>query len=119
MGGGGRHASANRACRQKEVPAAGRYASSGQWALVQCLGVWKARGAAVRVWWAGAQERAGACHIRAARACKHTNEVGAGMGRRSWLDSIVYRFQHHWETNPQYRAAVSGVVGLVLILSLC
>lgn len=41
------------------------------------------------------------------------------MGRRSWLDSIVYRFQHHWETNPQYRAAVSGVVGLVLILSLC
>lgn len=41
------------------------------------------------------------------------------MGRRSWLDSIVYRFQHNWETNPQYRAAVSGVVGLVLILSLC
>jgi len=41
------------------------------------------------------------------------------MRRTSWLDSIVYRFQHHWETNSQYRAAVSGVLGLVLIVSLC
>ncbi|MGZ3663990.1 MAG: hypothetical protein ACXWQR_09830 [Ktedonobacterales bacterium] len=39
--------------------------------------------------------------------------------RASWLDHIVYNFQHHWETNPQYRAAVSGVVGLVLLVTMC
>ena len=41
------------------------------------------------------------------------------MRRLSWLDSLVYGFQHRWETNPQYRAAVSGVVGLLTILMLC
>jgi hypothetical protein len=39
--------------------------------------------------------------------------------RPSWLDQWVYRFQHRWETNPQYRAAVSGVCGLVLIVLMC
>jgi hypothetical protein len=32
---------------------------------------------------------------------------------------MVYSFQHRWETNPQYRAAVSGVVGLVLLVAMC
>jgi hypothetical protein len=41
------------------------------------------------------------------------------MRRLSWLDSLVYGFQHRWETNPQYRAAASGVVGLLTILVLC
>ena len=43
------------------------------------------------------------------------------MWRRkpSWLDQWVYRFQHRWETNAQYRAAVSGVCGLVLIVLMC
>src|SRR5258707_12299956 len=39
--------------------------------------------------------------------------------RISWLDSLVYGFQHRWETNPQYRAAVSGVAGLAMVLVLC
>ena len=39
--------------------------------------------------------------------------------RISWLDHFVRRFQDRWETNPQYRAMVSGVVGLALILTLC
>jgi hypothetical protein len=39
--------------------------------------------------------------------------------RISWLDSLVYGFQHRWETNPQYRAAASGVAGLAMILVLC
>ena len=39
--------------------------------------------------------------------------------RVSWLDHIVRRFQDRWETNPQYRALISGVVGLALILTLC
>lgn len=39
--------------------------------------------------------------------------------RASWLDQIVYAFQHRWETNPQYRAAVSGVVGLALVITMC
>jgi len=39
--------------------------------------------------------------------------------RYSRLDYFVRRFQDRWETNPQYRAMVSGGVGLVLILTLC
>src|SRR5258707_14976811 len=39
--------------------------------------------------------------------------------RISWLDSLVYGFQHRWETNPQYRAAASGVAGLAMVLVLC
>ncbi len=39
--------------------------------------------------------------------------------RASWLDQIVYSFQHRWETNPQYRAAASGVVGLALVITMC
>jgi hypothetical protein len=39
--------------------------------------------------------------------------------RISWLDHMVRRFQDRWETNPQYRAMISGVVGLTLILTLC
>ena len=41
------------------------------------------------------------------------------MRRVSWLDQIVYRFQHQWETNPQYRAAATGVIGLVVVLTMC
>jgi len=41
------------------------------------------------------------------------------VNRQSWLDQFVRRFQDRWETNPQYRALVSGLVGLVLILTLC
>ncbi|HEX8032512.1 MAG TPA: hypothetical protein VF510_01620 [Ktedonobacterales bacterium] len=41
------------------------------------------------------------------------------MRRNSWLDRIVFNFQHRWETNPQYRATVSGVVGLLLIVAMC
>src|SRR5258708_9652521 len=39
--------------------------------------------------------------------------------RISWVDNLVYRFQHRWETNPQYRAAASGVAGVAMILVLC
>ncbi len=41
------------------------------------------------------------------------------MRRPNWLDAIVERFQHNWETNPQYRAMISGVIGLVIIVGLC
>jgi hypothetical protein len=41
------------------------------------------------------------------------------MTRRTWLDDLLERFQHRWETNPQYRAAMSGVLGLVFLLSIC
>jgi hypothetical protein len=41
------------------------------------------------------------------------------LRRVSWLDQIVRRFQDRWETKPQYRAMISGVVGLSLILALC
>ncbi len=37
----------------------------------------------------------------------------------TWLDQMVRRFQDRWETDPQYRALVSGVVGLVLVVTLC
>lgn len=41
-------------------------------------------------------------------------------GRRiSWLDAIVYQFQHRWETNPQYRAISSGVVGVLVLITIC
>ena len=32
---------------------------------------------------------------------------------------MVRRFQDRWETDPQYRALVSGVVGLMLVVTLC
>jgi len=41
------------------------------------------------------------------------------MFERSWLDRFVRRFQDRWETNAQYRAAVTGVVGLGMVLLLC
>ncbi|HEY7984406.1 MAG TPA: hypothetical protein VID73_09570 [Ktedonobacterales bacterium] len=37
----------------------------------------------------------------------------------SFLDQLVDRFRHRWETNRQYRAAFSGVVGLVVLIALC
>ena len=37
----------------------------------------------------------------------------------SWLDSFVRRFEQRWQTNAQYRAAVSGVVALVFLLLIC
>jgi hypothetical protein len=41
------------------------------------------------------------------------------MTRRTWLNDLIERFQHRWETNPQYRAAMSGVLGLVFLLVIC
>jgi len=41
------------------------------------------------------------------------------MARTSWLDDLIQRFQHRWETNAQYRTAMSGVLGIVLLLFLC
>jgi hypothetical protein len=35
------------------------------------------------------------------------------------LDDLLRRFQHRWETSAQFRAAMSGVLGLSLILFLC
>jgi hypothetical protein len=37
----------------------------------------------------------------------------------SFLDQLVDRFRHRWETDRQYRAAVSGVLGLVVLIALC
>jgi hypothetical protein len=39
--------------------------------------------------------------------------------RLSWLDGIVYRFQHRWETNPQFRAAATGAIGLIVVIGMC
>ncbi len=41
------------------------------------------------------------------------------MRRPSWLDAMLERFQHSWETNPQFRAIWSGGAGLVIIVGLC
>src|SRR6185312_5450468 len=41
------------------------------------------------------------------------------MRRRSGLDRLIYRFQDRWETDRQFRAMVSGVLGLVMIIALC
>src|SRR5947209_12771391 len=41
------------------------------------------------------------------------------MTRKTWIDDFLERFQHRWETNPQYRATMSGVLGLVLLISMC
>ncbi len=35
------------------------------------------------------------------------------------IDRIIQRFQHRWETDRQYRAAMSGVFGILLIVVLC
>ena len=37
----------------------------------------------------------------------------------NFLDEIVARFRDRWETDPQYRARMSGVVGLAAIFGLC
>lgn len=41
------------------------------------------------------------------------------MRRQSKLDRFVYGFQHRWETDRQFRATMSGAIGLLVILSLC
>jgi len=41
------------------------------------------------------------------------------MRRQSGLDRFVYSFQHRWETDRQFRATMSGAIGLLVILSLC
>ncbi len=41
------------------------------------------------------------------------------MTRKTWIDDLLERFQHRWETNPQYRAAMSGVLGLVFLITIC
>src|SRR5215813_5587635 len=35
------------------------------------------------------------------------------------LDRIIQRWQHQWETNRQFRAAWSGVAGLLIVVGLC
>ncbi len=35
------------------------------------------------------------------------------------LDRIVHRFQDRWETDRQFRAMLSGVIGLVMVVVLC
>src|SRR5215831_18654203 len=44
---------------------------------------------------------------------------GPRMDYENPLDHLIHRFQHRWETNPQFRAAMSGVLGLSLIIFLC
>ncbi len=41
------------------------------------------------------------------------------MTRKNWIDDFLERFQHRWEMNPQYRAAMSGVLGLVFLITIC
>jgi hypothetical protein len=41
------------------------------------------------------------------------------MMRPNWLDPLVERFQHNWETNPRYRSIATGVAGLVMVALLC
>lgn len=41
------------------------------------------------------------------------------MVRRSWLDGMIENFQHRWETNPQYRATMSGILGVVFLVFMC
>jgi hypothetical protein len=48
-----------------------------------------------------------------------TRGYAAVMRRRSGLDRLIYRFQDRWETNSQFRAMLSGVLGLVMIVALC
>ena len=43
----------------------------------------------------------------------------AVMRRRSGLDRLIFRFQDRWETNRQFRAMLSGLLGLVMIVALC
>lgn len=41
------------------------------------------------------------------------------MQSESFLDVLIARFKDRWETNPQYRAAMSGVLGLVTLVAIC
>ncbi|HEY7832932.1 MAG TPA: hypothetical protein VIG30_05130 [Ktedonobacterales bacterium] len=41
------------------------------------------------------------------------------MRRISGLDALIRRFRERWETDPRYRAAMSGVIGLVVVISMC
>lgn len=41
------------------------------------------------------------------------------MRRISGLDALIARFRHRWETDRQYRAAMSGIIGLVVVVSMC
>ncbi len=43
----------------------------------------------------------------------------AVMRRRSGLDRLIFRFQDRWETDRQFRATMSGVLGLVMVIALC
>ncbi|MGE5333729.1 MAG: hypothetical protein ACM3N4_03440 [Nitrososphaerota archaeon] len=41
------------------------------------------------------------------------------MRRRSGLDRLLFRFQDRWETDRQFRAMLSGALGLVMVVALC
>src|SRR5579863_1957896 len=41
------------------------------------------------------------------------------MQPANFLDLMLARFRHRWETDRQYRAAMSGVIGLVTLIGMC
>jgi hypothetical protein len=41
------------------------------------------------------------------------------MYHKNPLDRAIHRFQHRWETNRQFRAGMSGVFVLLLVVMLC
>lgn len=41
------------------------------------------------------------------------------MRRISGLDALIARFRHRWETDRQYRAAMSGIIGVVVAVGMC
>jgi hypothetical protein len=41
------------------------------------------------------------------------------MSTRNALDQLLQRFQHRWETDRQWRAAMSGVLALLSLVLLC
>jgi hypothetical protein len=56
------------------------------------------------------QNAAGAIRARRGRCVMHHENP---------LDHAIHRFQHRWETDRQFRAAMSGVLGLLLVVALC
>ncbi|SRR5579875_359204 len=57
--------------------------------------------------------------IRPGGATARAEWIRTRMRRRNPLDRYVEAFQHRWETDRQYRAALSGVFALVAVIGLC
>ena len=45
--------------------------------------------------------------------------VATTMGTGNALDRWLQRFQHRWETDPRWRAAMSAALALVAVVGLC